>query len=288
MNVTEKNPPCPICSNGAKKGDTEFAFTNSKFAKPFSLYHCKRCQGYFQFPLPSEENITNYYQKEYYAGKANYSYIDERKNFDGASAVWNSRLRNIRKYRKNGNFLDVGCSFGGFVQCASRHFHAYGLDISAYAVQEGNKWATQNLKKNKTSFKGLYQGSLKYLPQAIRKQRFDVISLVEVIEHLENPQEEIQAAYELLNPHGMLVIQTANFSGWQAIKAKENYHYFLPGHLVYFTDYGMKKMLNNIGFSGYKVFYPVDFSLYAKLKKSRYSFKNIFQYFAGLKLRITI
>lgn len=278
---------CPMCNSL----ETKYAFTNQKFHKPFSLYFCKRCHGYFQHPLPNLQTIESFYQEEYYSGKANYSYIDERKNFKASTFVWDSRLHNIQKerkkrfHKKNGLFLDVGCSFGGFVQRASKHFQAYGLDISSFAVKEGNKQAKRELqKKPNKNFKGLYQGSLTELPQAISSQRFDVISLVEVIEHFENPQLQMRAAYNLLNRNGMLVIQTANFLGWQARRAGKKYHYFLPGHLVYFTDWGMKRMLNDIGFSEYKVFYPVDFSLWAKLKKSRYSFKNIFHYWRWVKI----
>lgn len=279
---------CPMCNSF----ETKYAFTNQKFHKPFSLYFCNRCQGYFQHPLPSLQTIESFYQKEYYSGKANYSYIDERKNFQASTFVWDSRLRTIQKERKkrlfpkDGLFLDVGCSFGGFVQRASKHFQAYGLDLSSFAVEAGNKQAWQNFQNQVTNknFKGLYQGSLVDAPITIRSQRFDVISLIEVIEHFENPQLQMRTAYNLLNRNGMLVIQTANFLGWQAKRAGKKYHYFLPGHLVYFTDWGMKRMLNDIGFSEYKVFYPVDFSLWAKLRKSRYSFKNIFHYWRWFKI----
>lgn len=277
-----QNPACPICSSQA----TKFYFTHQGFEKPFSLYVCEHCKSYFQYPLPAK--IEDYYQKEYFSGLANFSYQDERNLFGGAKHVWDSRLKNICKYSKKEykkeevTFLDVGCSFGGLVQRASRYFAAYGLDLSAYAVKEGNAWA--KLQCQNKNFKGLYQGTLLQLPKAIASQHFDVITLIEVIEHLENPRAAMQSAYNLLKEDGMLVVQTANFEGWQAIKKGKDYHYFLPGHLNYFTDSGMRLMLDNIGFRRYRAFYPVDFSLWAKLKKSRHGFKNFQDYQRWLKI----
>ena len=58
------------------------------------------------------------------------------------------------------------------------------------------------------------QGTLE--PGALPSQSFDIVSLVEVIEHLAKPRAALQALSEILRPKGMVLVQTANFLGWQA------------------------------------------------------------------------
>ena len=66
--------------------------------------------------------------------------------------------------------------------------------------------------------------------------------------------------------------------GWQAQKAKERYHYFLPGHLSYFSAQNLSHTLYTIGFSKVKIYYPVDFGLLPKLRKSRGDFSTLKDY----------
>ncbi|MDH5718280.1 MAG: class I SAM-dependent methyltransferase [Spirochaetia bacterium] len=252
-----------------------------KFEKDIFIRKCANCLSLFQYP---QLNAKEFYNQGYYEGRADYTYYDERKVLQGAKKVWVSRLKTIQRYKKSGRFLDVGCSFGGFVYVASQNFESYGLDISNFAVNEGLKWV-QKLKLA-PKYKGLYQGSLINLPdrKIFKNESFDVITMIETAEHLDEPVSHFQSAYRLLKPGGFLIIQTANFDAWQAIKEKDKYHYFLPGHLVYFTASGLKNMLQQIGFNKFKEFIPVDFSLLAKLQKAKSGFNSIKDYKNWMKI----
>ena len=65
---------------------------------------------------------------------------------------------------------------------------------------------------------------------------------------------------------------------------EKNYHYFLPGHLVYFTSTSLIAMLKNIGFTEFKEYIPVDFSLFAKLRKSAKTLTSLKDFFSLLKI----
>jgi len=239
-----------------------------KFKLPFFLYKCKKCGSFFQDRKICKED--EWYNEDYYSGKADYSYIDERNIFRASMQVWKARIKNIRKFQKDGLYLDVGCSFGGLVQAASRYFDAYGMDISEYAVTEGNKSAQKNHCSN--HFKGLYFTKLTDADASVfLKNSFSVISMIEVIEHLFSPEKDIRAAYDLLKPGGILVIQTANLASWQAINAGIDYHYFLPGHLTCFTAAGLKILIENNGFRVLREYIPVDFGLWPKIIKQAMS-----------------
>lgn len=224
-------------------------------------------------PCFSDETLKSFYTDSYYSGSSSFSYIDERKQEKAAGYVWNARLDTIRKYVTSGNFLDVGCSFGGFLSCAEKKgFIPYGIELSEYS----GKYAGERFGKN------IHIGTLE--SNSFSKSFFSVITMVELIEHLEDPAAALKKCYDLLKPGGMLLIQTADMNGRQAIDAGPEYHYFLPGHLSYFTAESLEKTAREAGFSRCKFFRPVDFGLLPKLRKSRYNFKKFFDYINWFKI----
>ena len=83
---------------------------------------------------------------------------------------------------------------------------------------------------------------------------------------------------------GILLIQTADMSGLQAVSQRENYHYYLPGHLSYFTKDNLRDCLKNSGFSMVQYIGGVEFGLMPKLLKSEAGFKKAADYFKWLRI----
>ncbi|MCB1303574.1 MAG: class I SAM-dependent methyltransferase [Leptospiraceae bacterium] len=207
-------------------------------------------------------DLESLYSDDYYSGQSDYSYRDERKSEEYHDIVWQARLKTIAKtHRPPGSFLDIGCSFGGFVDAASRFgYRAVGLDLSSFAVEEGRRLG-----------RDLRQGELSL--NKFGRNQFDVITMIEVMEHLPDPLTAIQCICRWLKPGGLLVIQTANFLGRQAIREGQNYHYYLPGHLHYYSSRNLSTFLGNNGFVDFHLYRGVDFGLLPKLKKMRGQWK---------------
>jgi len=251
---------CPLDGNC----DWEFLYYSTYKNYNLPIYKCTKCNLQTIFPKP--EQFNSLYNEEYYSGKSDYSYKDERKTELSHSYVWDARLRNIRKFVKTGNFLDVGSSFGGFLERARKFgFRPFGIEISPYSAEFCRK-------RNIETFQG------EFLDSVYPENFFDVITMIEVIEHLDRPNEVFQKLYSLLKKGGLLVIQTANFEGYQAASAKSSYHYYLPGHLYYYSETNLKKILTKNGFTEYHSYFGVDFPLLAKLKKSRGNFSKLTDY----------
>jgi len=247
---------------------TQAAFKYRIERHAFDVWVCLSCASEFQYPLP--KNADTFYGEGYYTGTSAFNYQDERQKEHYHNFVHTARLKTIQKFLGvlHPKILDVGCAFGAFARAAVREgFEAYGIDVSAFAVKEGNKISAYEQSSAK-----LFEGSLTKLParekRIFARKSFSVITLVEVAEHLGSPRAAFKTAYELLHEEGILLVQTANFEGWQATNAGSNYHYYLPGHLVYYTAMGLKQMLSGIGFREFEEFFPVDFSLYAKWRKA--------------------
>ncbi|MBY0383839.1 methyltransferase domain-containing protein [bacterium] len=118
---------------------------------------------------------------------------------------------------ENGQLLDFGAGQGDFLKNMKRaafQFMYHGVDLM-YSKVEGVNWYVQDLNK-KLQFKD---------------GQFDVVTCIEVIEHLENPRKIIRELSRALKPEGLLVITTPNNESWRSIIS-----YIFRGHFVSFTE----------------------------------------------------
>ncbi|EMI61528.1 methionine biosynthesis protein MetW-like protein [Leptospira noguchii serovar Autumnalis str. ZUN142] len=261
------NETCPCC----QKKDWKFLYNSTFKDYNIPIYLCSNCGLQTQYPRPEPSEL---YTEEYYSGNANFSYRDERQTEKFDRYVWKARIKNIQKFKPNGEFLDVGCSFGGFLNCAKEAgFQVTGVEISSYSAEVAK---SRGLK--------VYTGE--FLDVDLPENFFDVITLVEVIEHLSDPKKVFEKLSRILKPGGLLLIQTANFEGWQAINAGADYHYYLPGHFYYYSESNLKKILDRFGFRDSITYLGVDFSLFAKLLKSRGSFKFWNEYWKWIRISV--
>lgn len=252
---------CPLCG-----GSIVHHLSISHPLADFTTDRCEACGFIFMNPPFSDRTIESFYMEDYYSGSSDFSYIDEREKETFARYVWNARLHTIRKFVQNGNFLDIGASFGGFLTCAENYFTPHGIELSSYS----GSFAQDRFGDN------IHIGTLENAP--FPDNYFSAITMIELIEHLKDPLYSLKKCRKLLKKDGILVIQTADLDGWQAITAGKNYHYYLPGHISYFTEKSLTLALRAVGFSRIHIFRPVDFGLLPKLKKSRGDFHSFRDY----------
>lgn len=261
------NEICPCCGANLWK----FLYNTTFHHYNIPIFLCTSCGLQTQYPRPDASKL---YTEEYYSGNADFSYRDERKTEKFDRYVWNARIKNIQKFKYAGNFLDIGCSFGGFLNCAKEAgFDVTGVEISPFSAKIAEA-------------RGFKVFTGEFLDADLPENFFDVVTLVEVIEHLSEPSRVFKKLNRILKPGGLLLLQTANFEGWQAIEAGPNYHYYLPGHFYYYSESNLKKILDQSGFKDHITYPGVDFSLSAKLLKSRGSFRSWFEYWKWIRIGI--
>jgi SAM-dependent methyltransferase len=193
----------------------------------------------FQYPIPRE----NFYNEDYYSGKAEYSYIDEREDKiirdielpRRLNIIIKTLLRDIDDLRLNGKLrlLDIGSAYGVFVQFANKvGFEAVGYDTSQVST---------GIKKD-------------VCVEPI-DGKFHVVTLIETIEHMTDPVSALKHIHDGMYDRGILVIQTANFNSWVRKLEGKNSKYFLPGHIFYFNKKVLCEQLEKIGFEIIKVYH---------------------------------
>lgn len=258
---------CPLCGTN----DNPPAFRITRTVPHFTVSRCAACGHLYMDPPPARAALEKMYGREYYAGTAAYSYTDERKNPRGFQAVARARISKLLALLRTSTgsgraFLDIGCSFGSLLDAArAAGCRTTGLDISPYALAHVRKQGHR---------------AIKGVPETARlgKELYDIVTMVEVIEHLGDPAAALHRIRNALKPGGVLLVQTANMEGRQAVRAGADYHYFLPGHLQYFSRRRLTALLDECGFADIRCHYPCEFGLLPKLRKSRGEFKKAADY----------
>jgi len=145
-----------------------------------------------------------------------------------------NRVATIARFLPPGSeLLDVGCAAGFFLDVATNEFKVEGLEIS--------HWAANQASKNHTVHR-------KPLSKLEFNERFDVITMFDVIEHFSNPAEEIAAAQRALKAGGYLFIHTGDVGSLSARILRKKWWHYQGMHLQYFSKKSLDMLLKRFGF----------------------------------------
>ncbi len=110
----------------------------------------------------------------------------------------------VKSRGKRLKWLDVGCAYGFLVNYAlEAGIDAWGVDVSKYAIKEGKR-LFPNLSDR------LFVYDCDDLLMVFKKEFFDVVSMLEVVEHLPNPKQSLAMVARILKKGGYLIISTPN------------------------------------------------------------------------------
>jgi SAM-dependent methyltransferase len=138
------------------------------------------------------------------------------------------------------SLLDVGCSSGSVLRIARE----MGFDV--HGVEPAPKAAATAKNLGFNVFCGLLHEA------AFPDERFDMVTLFEVIEHLQHPLDLAREIHRILRPGGVWLIGTGNAASWTARAEKGKWEYFdidrHGGHISFFTPDSMRLLARLSGF----------------------------------------
>jgi len=225
---------CPICS--CTNSQLLFrAASWESFARDqiYDIRYCHECHITFTNPTESSESLNKFYSQGLYRDTHNRFYM----LIEGVQWIFQwSRLRKIKRACKQGKLLDVGCGKGRFLAYAALN----GWDVFGVEPSENSRSIARSRLGDRVV------GSLKELPP----DRFDVIVLWHVLEHVLNPVEMLRQLHQYMKPGGILCVAVPNFSSLQARLGKSRWsHLDVPRHVFHFTPETLKYVLESADYT---------------------------------------
>jgi SAM-dependent methyltransferase len=215
--------------------------------------------------LPVPSDLENYYKSEAYISHTNANKSVFDKLYQGVRKhTLQKKLSLINSFNSSEKkLLDIGSGTGEFLStCKKKGWNVFGV--------EPNKEArTISEDKNVTAVTDLL---------LLKEERFDVITLWHVLEHVENLLEYIEILKTKLKPDGVILIAVPNYKSFDAKHYKEYWAAFdVPRHLWHFSQESIKKLFSHVYMKVEKTI-PMKFdSYYVSILSEKYkSGKNKF------------
>jgi 2-polyprenyl-3-methyl-5-hydroxy-6-metoxy-1,4-benzoquinol methylase len=270
----------------------------------FRVIDCQKCCFKHVIPIPNLDDLKNQYENKFIDERPNIKQklLDEfpwwqilyNEKFDYFESILNSHSKSI---------LDVGCGLGYFLKVGmDRGWSVTGIDLSNQSVNFVKEHGIDAI-----------QGD--FIETDFENQKFDVVNMHEVLEHLADPISVIKKAKRILKPNGLVCILSPNdYNPLQNILRQKGFSPWWvepPIHINYFNFDSIEKLLKDLGFEilfktstfPMEIFllmgdnYVQDKDLGSKIHKKRVNFetnlyetkneelrKNLYKCFSDLKI----
>jgi len=215
---------CPICFGGR---------TESFICKTEKMWKC--CDCHFIFLDQKRRNKIN--QMELFCESNNFEFWSIPKYYEKYHSIFikyfDRRYAILKKYLKSPfTILDVGCGHAFWGQYLANKGEIYqGIDISSDVIHS-TKSGPLNI--HCSSFENFET-----------TDRFQCLTLCDVLEHMPEPRKMIQKCSALLYPSGLLYIQVPSVFG---LKIPFGHDPGLPFHFWHFSQKNLRQLLEDEGF----------------------------------------
>lgn len=248
-----KKIACPLCGSAAGKIIYDLRTSKRHLWLPGTIHQCESCHVLYKI---YNTTITTLYDEKYVQEVQKNSYAQT----ESPTKFYQTLLKNTECFQKQGHhplrLLDIGCGTGSLLQVAtSLGFEAEGIEINFAIAQEAAK-------------KGLHVHNCDIMNMPnLQLQRFNVITMTDIIEHLPYPIDVLNMLQEYLTDNGEIIIFTPNHDS-PIVKFS---------HVLYKS--GLKKPIETIFASTHVTFFTAQTLLYTLLK-THYRIKksNLFPY----------
>lgn len=229
------NPRCPLCRN---------IILERKYSLgDYSFYFCSICNIGFTHPMPTEEQLFQFYNSSYFTSSQFLKGTKLLIGYQNYSAEKEVHLANAKYIMKKlnrfwvdapqgpGTLLEIGCALGFFLDHArSLGWKVKGVDLAEDAVNFAKEKLDLDVVKGDTFSLNADTNS------------FDVCVSIGTMDHLKDPISVFNEIFRILKTNGLLLITIGSIS--ELIP----FHFRPPEHLFYFSRKSLRIALEKSGF----------------------------------------
>jgi 2-polyprenyl-3-methyl-5-hydroxy-6-metoxy-1,4-benzoquinol methylase len=230
---------CPLCAGTDLRSLAAF----HRYEEDWRLTKCESCGLSFCDPTPTSRQIAGFYSGNYHQELLTDS--DLRQRFGVKFNRYSDAVS--RHVPKGSRTIDIGCSFGLFVKAlADRGYKAEGVEMNRATATWGAK--TYGVK--------IQPGTIRDLNPAT--QSWELITMMDVLEHTPHPLQELRYLSTLLTPKGYMMVSFPDIeslkSRYQSLMAKLTRRSWMwqscsiPLHTWEFTPTTATRMFQEAGF----------------------------------------
>ena len=245
---------CSIC--GTRDAEIVGTGTDREYQTSedtYTVVACKTCGHRYLSPRPTQDELARIYPSNYHA----YNIRPAGVRLQDLPLVtrlrhWIYRQRFKRvlrpfKEKDHIDLLDVGCGDGWMLDlyraCDPDRIRTFGVDFEPKVCEVA---ASFGHKVYCTRFE-----------EYDKSQRFDIVNLSHVIEHVSDPVGVVKKAFEVLRPGGLLVLETPNSDTVEALWFQRGAWgaYHIPRHWNFYNSKTIRRLGELAGFSCREIVY---------------------------------
>jgi len=206
--------------------------TNEGYGSHARIVTCRKCGLTYASPRWSAEQLL-----AAYGHVEDPTYEAERR---GRELTFDRQLHKLERHTGvsgGRSLLDVGAHTGVLVEVAKRRgWEATGVEPSRWAAGVAGDRGLD-----------IVVGTLD-APDLLGRE-FDVITMFDVIEHVDDPTAELAKAFKAVRPGGYMVVNTMDIDSRFARMMGRRWPWLMDMHIHYFSRDTLTRLLESVGFA---------------------------------------
>lgn len=188
-----------------------------------AIMACRACGVEWYWPQPDDAYRDGLYSRDYYQSWGDIRGNTALRGMKRRTADF--YLRSIVRHCRGGRLLDVGCAAGYFLESArERGFAPFGIEYAQFsAAVAREKFGSEAVETGTLETTRFPDGS------------FDVITMIDLLEHVTDPAAALTRARKLIKPGGIIVVVTPDTDALTNTIMGRRWTHYKKEHLYYFN-----------------------------------------------------
>jgi SAM-dependent methyltransferase len=226
---------CPVC--GLSVDSPALGYRSDLLG----MKRCSGCSTLLVDPVPNEEALKRCYGEGYFDGRdGDHGVGSNARDYfvDGAGVAAREHAEVVRRLPLRGKtVLEVGCATGALLHRLQNEgpSRCVGIDISQAAIDYGKKHYGLELRCSTFEDAGFSNAE------------FDLILMLDVIEHVPRPQQFFGEAVRCLKDGGAIFLRTPNADSYRVTGDQWNYTFCGLEHIQYLSRGTMEWLARRYG-----------------------------------------